>query len=147
MSTEEVLLRATQCWLMPELVDGDRVVFEVLGFTAADEGEKLVNMLIWTRPGSAPLTVGDVLRPGKSSMSDLHRGTVTGLTKEVAMFGGEVLDLVQLVAESNRKLSRKVVSIANKRISMERPASGASAGINALATLLQGASKAYTDDT
>ena len=34
-STEEVLLRATQCWLIPELVDGNRVVFEVLGFTAA----------------------------------------------------------------------------------------------------------------
>ena len=34
-STEEVLLRATQFWLIPELVDGDRVVFEMLGYTAS----------------------------------------------------------------------------------------------------------------
>ena len=79
-STEEVLLRATQCWLIPELVDGNRVVFEVSGFTAAvgEEAEQ-ANVLTWTRPGPEPLRTGDILRPGRTSLSGLHRGTVTGL--------------------------------------------------------------------
>ena len=38
-STKEVLLRATECWLVPELVDGDRMVVEVLSFSAAGRGE------------------------------------------------------------------------------------------------------------
>ena len=80
-------------------------------------------------------------------MSGLHRGTATGLTREVAMCDGEVLDLVQLAAEPKGELSRKVVCIANKRISMDRPATGTSTGIGALTTLLQGATKAYTDGT
>lgn len=63
------------------------------------------------------------------------------------MCDGEVLDLVQLAAEPKGELSRKVVCIANKRISMERPATGTSTGIGALTTLLQGATKAYTDGT
>ena len=86
---EELLLRAKQCWLIQELVDSDRVVFEMLEFTAAGEGQELASVLIW--PGSGPLAEGDVLRPGRSSMSGLHRGTVTGLTREVALFNGEVL--------------------------------------------------------
>ena len=89
-STEEVLLRANQCWLIPELVDGNRVppvVFEVLGFTAAGEDEKQANVLIWTRPGSAPLSEGKV-RTERSSLSDFHRGTATGLNREVVNFDG-----------------------------------------------------------
>ena len=109
-SRDGVLLRATQCWLVPELVDGDRVVLEVLGFTAAGEGgEELANVLIWTRPGPAPLAQGDVMRPGRTTMSGLHRGTVTSLTREVELFSGEVLDLVHLAAEPKGELSRKVV--------------------------------------
>ena len=37
------------------MVIGHRVVFEMLGFTAAGEGQELANVLIWTRPGSEPL--------------------------------------------------------------------------------------------
>ena len=140
-------LRATQCWLIPELVDRERVVLEVLGLTAAEEGEERANLLVWTRTGSAPLAEGDVLRPGRSSMTGIHRGTVTGLTREVAMFDGEVLDLVQLAAEPKGELSRRVVCIANKRISVKRPAAETLAGISALTSLLQGASKVFTGGT
>lgn len=111
-STDEVLLRATKGWLIPELVDGDKVVFEVLGFTAAGEGEELVNVVIWTRPCLAPWE-GDVLRPGRSSMSGLSPwqpalppitegdgyGTDKGGCQRSAMFDCEVLNLVQLAAE------------------------------------------------
>ena len=68
-----------------QLVDGDRMVVKVLGFSAAGGEQKEANVLIWTRPGSAPLE-GDVLRAGRSSLSGLHRGTMTGLTREVAKF-------------------------------------------------------------
>ena len=98
-------------------------------------------------PALRPIAEGDVLRPGRSSMSGIHRGTVTGLTREVAMFDGEVLDLVQLAAEPKGELSRKVVCVATKRISVERPAAEAPAGIGALTTLLHGASKVFTDGT
>lgn len=70
---------------------------------------------------------------------------MTGLTREVAISDGEVLDLVQLAAEP--KGYQGLLSIAPKCISVERPASESSAGSNALTTLLQGASKANTDDT
>lgn len=72
-------------------------------------------------PALRPIAEGDVLRPGRSSMSGIHRGTVTGLTREVALFDGEVLDLVQLAAEPKGELSRKVVSITTKNVSVERP--------------------------
>ena len=147
-SVDGVLLRATQCWLIPELVDGDRVVLEVLGFTTACEGgHGLANVLIWTRPGSAPLAEGDVMRPGRTTMSGLHRGAVTGLTREVELFSGEVLDLVHLAAEPKGELSRKVMSIATKCVMVDRPVSETAAGISALTALLQGASKVYTDGT
>ena len=80
-------------------------------------------------------------------MSGLHRGTVTGLTREVELFSGEDLDLVHLAAEPKGELSRKVVSIATKRVMVDRPVSETAAGINALTNLLQGASKVYTDGT
>ena len=135
-SVDGVLLRATQCWLIPELVDGDRVVLEVLGFTTACEGgHGLANVLIWTRPGSAPLAEGDVMRPGRTTMSGLHRGTVTGLTREVELFSGEVLDLVHLAAEPKGELSRKVVSIATKCVMVDQPVSETAAGISALTDL------------
>ena len=125
-STEEVLLRATQCWLIPEPVDGNRVVFEVLGFTAAAGGEaEQANVLTWTRAGPEPLRTGDILR---TSLSGLHRGTVTGLTREVALFAGQELDLVQLSPEAKGELSRSVVSITPKRISVECPDPEPSAG-------------------
>ena len=60
------------------------------------------------------------------------------------MFDGEVLDLVHL---AEGELSRKVVFIATKCVMVDRPVSEASAGITALTSLLQGASKAYTDGT
>ena len=90
---------------------------------------------------------GDVLRPGRFSMSGLHRGKVTGLTREVAMIDGEVLELVQLAAEPKGELTRKAVSISNKSISVKRPDTETSAGISALTSLLQRASKVYTDGT
>lgn len=43
-------LKAKQYWLVPELVDDERVVFDVLGFSAADAEEE-ANVLILTRPG------------------------------------------------------------------------------------------------
>ena len=122
-STEEMLLRVTQCWLIPEQVDGDRVVFEILGFTAAGEKEKKANVLIRTRPDAALLEVRDVLRARRSTLSGLHKGTVTGLAKEVANFDGKGMALVQLSAET-WELSRKVECIAPKRISIEKPAFG-----------------------
>ena len=39
---------ATQCWLVPELVDGDRMVVEVQGFSAAGGEHKEAKVLIWT---------------------------------------------------------------------------------------------------
>lgn len=48
-----------------------QVVFEILGFTAAGEEEEKANVLIWTRPGAAPLAEGDVLRAGRSTLSGL----------------------------------------------------------------------------
>ena len=49
-------LKAKQYWLVPELVDDERVVFDVLGFSAAD-AQKEANVLILTRPG-VPNRVG-----------------------------------------------------------------------------------------
>ena len=80
-------------------------------------------------------------------MSGKHRGTVTGLTREVELFSGEVLDLVHLAAEPKGELSRKVVSIATKCVMIDPPVPETAAGIGALTALLQGASKVYTDGT
>ena len=70
----------------------------MVGFTAA-AGEEVeqMNVLTWTRLGPEPLRAGDVLRTGRTSLSGLHRRTVTGLTREVGfnkLFAAEKLDLV-----------------------------------------------------